>query len=126
MLSIGGRGVKIGALATLVAASLAVMVGSGQAAPGHPVWTPCALRRTLSGTQIAELQVARMSCAQAAGAIRHARVLLTPGGPIFSSAGTACAARNLEPTTPAPSQLPELVRCTARHQRAFRFIWTWT
>ena len=125
MISIGGRGVHFGAMAAVVAASLATAVGSGHAAPGRPIWTACALRRTLSGTQIAELQVARMSCTQAAGAIKRARVLLTPGGPIFSSAGQTCRATNLEPTTPAPSQLPELVRCRGHRQQAFRFIWTW-
>ena len=124
MMSIGGR---VGAaLAVALAVALAAVVGSGHAAPRTPIWTVCSLRRTLSGTQIAELQVARMSCAQAAVAIKHARVLLTPGGPVFSSAGETCASRNLEPTTPSPSQLPELVRCTSRHQRSFRFIWTWT
>ena len=88
-------------------------------------WAVCSFTRRVSRTEISQVQALRMRCSRAASAIGRTRVLLSPAGPIFADAGYACVGKNLEPVTPAPSQLPELVGCRGRHHRGFRFIRTW-
>jgi hypothetical protein len=86
-------------------------------------WTACSITRQVSGTEIRDVQAWRIPCSRAAKAIAHARPLFSPGGPIFSTAGYRCAGKNLEPITPAPSELPQLVHCTGRHGHELRFLW---
>jgi hypothetical protein len=85
----------------------------------------CSVSRRLAGTRISEVQALRVTCSQAARRIDRGRLLLSPAGPLFAVRGYACGERNLDPVTPAPSQLPQLVLCTAGHRHEFRFIWTW-
>lgn len=124
---------RIAAPLVAVVASLAMTAGAGgrepaatgrhEAAPVISGWAPCSVKRRLSGTEILGVQALRMPCSRAATAIARARPLFSPAGPIFSTAGYRCAGKNLEPLTPAPSELPQLVRCTGRRHRELRFLW---
>jgi hypothetical protein len=110
----------------VVLVALAMTAATGERAQAAGRWKACSIHRSLSGTEVSRVHTSRMPCSQAAGAIGRGRVLLTPGGPMFSTAGYRCVGRNLQPTTPAPSQLPALIRCTRGHGHTFRFRWTWS
>ncbi len=127
---------RIAAPLVAVVALLAMTAGAGgraTAATGPPAagppisgWTACSVKRNLSGTEILDVQALRVPCSRAARAIARARPLFSPAGPFFSTAGYRCVGKSLEPFTPAPSELPQLVHCTGRHHRELRFLWIYS
>jgi hypothetical protein len=110
----------------VVLAALAVTAATGAGAEAAGGWKACSVHRSVSGTKISRVHASGMPCSEAAGAIQRGRVLLSPGGPIFSTSGYRCTGKNLHPTSPSPSQLPALIHCTRGHGHAFRFRWTWS
>jgi hypothetical protein len=100
---------------------------AGAASPG-PItyWTRCSLHLKVASVEISPVEVRHMTCGQARHAIQRARILLTPGGPIFSTPGLTCRSTEILPRVdPSPNQLPEAERCTGAQQRRLSFIWDW-
>jgi hypothetical protein len=100
---------------------------AGAASPG-PVtyWTRCSLHLKVESVEVSPVEVLHMTCAQARHAIQRARILLTPGGPIFSTQGLACRSMGILPRVdPSPNELPAAERCTGAHLRRLSFIWDW-
>ena len=103
-------GLLLGAAIATVLASPAVAVSSGQIT----FWTRCSLRVKLADVAVSPVEVLRLTCAQASHAIQQAKILLTPGGPIFSTHGYTCSSTNILPRVgPSPNQLPAAERWAA-------------
>ena len=117
-----------GALASLmlsvaVAPVLASPVSADSAGP-ITYWTKCSLRMTVKGVEVSPVEVLHLTCAQARHMIQRAKILLTPGGPIFSTHGYTCSSRNILPRVdPSPIQLPAAEHCTGAQHRQVTFIW---
>jgi len=115
-------GLTLGAAVATVLASPA-----GAAAPG-PItfWSRCSLAVKVASVDVSPVAVLHLTCAQANHAIRRGSVLLTPGGPIFSTRGYACSSRNILPRTdPSPIELPAVESCRGAKHRQLSFIWDW-
>jgi hypothetical protein len=100
---------------------------AGAASPG-PVtyWTRCSLHLKVASVEVSPVEVLHMTCGQARRAIQRARILLTPGGPIFTTQGLTCRSTGILPRVdPSPNQLPAAERCTGAQQRRLSFIWDW-
>jgi len=67
---------------------------------------------------VTSLGVIRMSCSQAATAVRASSYEATPGGPLFTSPGFSCTG---PVGPPPPGSKPRYYRCDHRRQR-FEFI----
>jgi hypothetical protein len=112
----------------LGAAVATVFVSSAGAASPSPstYWTECSSRVKVEGVEVSPVEVLHLTCAQANRAIRRARILLTPGGPIFSTHGYTCSSTNILPRVdPSPIELPAAERCTGAQHRQLSFIWDW-
>jgi hypothetical protein len=73
---------------------------------------------------VSPVEVLHLTCAQAKHTIQRAKILLTPGGPIFSTHGYTCSSRNILPRVdPSPIQLPAAEHCTGAQHRQVSFIW---
>jgi hypothetical protein len=73
---------------------------------------------------VSPVEVLHLTCPQADHAIKRARVLLTPAGPIFSTRGYTCRSRNILPRVdPSPVELPAAERCTGANHSQLSFIW---
>lgn len=110
-------------LSAVVATVLATPAGA--ASPG-PIsyWTRCSLQVKVAGVEVSPVEVLHLTCAQAKHAIQLAKILLTPGGPIFSTHGYRCSSTNILPRVdPSPIQLPAAERCTGAKHRQLSFIW---
>jgi hypothetical protein len=100
---------------------------AGAASPG-PItyWTRCSLHLKVASVEVSPVEVLHMTCGQARHTIQRARILLTPGGPIFSAQGLTCHSMGILPRVdPSPNQLPAAERCTGAQQRRLSFIWDW-
>lgn len=105
-----------------------VLVHAAGAASSAPstYWTRCALHLKVASVEVSPVEVLHMTCGQAGRAIRRARILLTPGGPIFSTQGLTCRSTRILPRVdPSPNQLPAAERCSGAQQRRLSFIWDW-
>jgi hypothetical protein len=110
-------------LGAVLAVALAI---SASAAPRGPImlWTRCSLNVKVAGVEVSPVEVLHLTCAQADHAIIRARVLLTPGGPIFSTRGYTCSSRNILPRVdPSPIELPAAESCTGARHSQLSFIW---
>ena len=121
---------KRGALLGLIlgAALATALVGPASAASPDPItyWTKCSLHVKRAGVEVSPVEVLHLTCAQANQAIRRARILLTPGGPIFSTHGYTCSSTSILPRfDPSPIELPAAERCTGAQHRQLSFIWDW-
>jgi hypothetical protein len=115
-------GLLLGAAVATVLASPAGAVSSGPIA----FWSRCSLHAKVAGVEVSPVEVLHLTCAQASRAIQEARILLTPGGPIFSTHGYTCSSTKiLPPVDPSPNQLPAAERCTGAKHRQLAFIWDW-
>lgn len=112
----------------LSAVSLPVLAHPAGAASSGPItyWTRCAMHLKVASVEVSPVEVLHMTCRQARRAIQRARILLTPGGPIFSTQGLTCRATAILPRVdPSPMELPAAERCTGAQQRRLSFIWDW-
>jgi len=100
---------------------------AGAASPGPTTyWTRCSLHLKLASIEVSPVEVLHLTCGQARHAIQRARILLTPGGPIFSTQGFTCSSMGILPRVdPSPIELPAAERCTGAEQRRLSFIWDW-
>jgi hypothetical protein len=115
-------GLLLGAALATVLASPAGAVSSGP----FNIWTRCSLRVKVADVEVSPIEVLHLTCPRARHAIREAKILLTPGGPIFSMHGYTCSStRILPPVDPSPNQLPAAERCTGAKHRQLAFIWDW-
>src|SRR5262249_34940729 len=115
-------GLTLGAAITTALASPA-----GAASPG-PVtdWTRCSLHVRVAGVGVSPVGVSHVACAKARHAIQRAKIVETPGGPIFSTRGYKCSSKGILPRVdPSPIQLPAAERCTGAKHRRLSFIWDW-
>jgi hypothetical protein len=120
------RGAVFGLI--LGAAVATVLVSPAGAASPSPItyWTKCSSHVKVAGVEVSPVEVLHVTCAQANHAIRRARILLTPGGPIFSTHGYTCSSTNILPRVdPSPVELPAAERCTGAQHRQLSFIWDW-
>ena len=100
---------------------------AGATSPG-PItyWTRCSLHLKVASVEVSPVEVLHMTCGQARHAIQRARILLTPGGPIFSTQGFRCSSMGILPRVdPSPIALPAAERCTGAAHRRLSFIWDW-
>jgi hypothetical protein len=116
-------------LGLILGAAIATVLVSpaGAASPG-PItyWTKCSSHVKVAGVEVSPVEVQHLTCAQANLAIRQARILLTPGGPVFSTHGYTCSSTNILPRVdPSPIELPAAERCTGAQHRQLSFIWDW-
>lgn len=89
-------------------------------------WARCSLSIRLSGVEVSPVEVLHVSCARAKHAIQRAHVLLSPGGPIFSTRGYACRSTNILPRVdPSPIQLPAAEFCRQGSHRV-AFVWDYS
>jgi hypothetical protein len=112
----------------LGAAVATVLVSPAGAASPGPItyWTKCSSHVKVAGVEVSPVEVLHLTCAQANLAIRRARILLTPGGPVFSTHGYTCSSTNILPRVdPSPIELPAAERCTGAQHRQLSFIWDW-
>ncbi len=106
-----------------VASAGATRTGSKRGPLLPALWTRCSLHVKVSGFEVSPVEVRHLSCAQAKQAIERASVLLSPGGPIFSTRGYACRSRNILPRVdPSPVELPAAEFCSAA-RRGLSFVW---
>jgi hypothetical protein len=116
-------------LALSLAAALAVALASpvGAATPRRiTFWIRCSLEVKVSSVEVSPVEVLHLTCAQANHTIQRARILLTPGGPIFSTHGYTCKSTNILPRfDPSPVELPAEEMCTGPKHRQLAFIWTY-
>jgi hypothetical protein len=100
---------------------------AGAASPNQlTYWTRCSLRLKVASVEVSPVEVRQLTCGQARDAIERARILLTPGGPIFSTQGFTCTSKRILPRTdPSPIELPAAERCTGTQRRQLSFIWDW-
>jgi hypothetical protein len=95
----------------------------------HPTlsyWTRCLPNAKVAGLELSPVEVRHLSCAQADQAIRRARVLLTPGGPIFSTRGYTCRSTSILPRfDPSPIELPAVELCTRANRQQLTFVWNY-
>jgi hypothetical protein len=107
------------------AASTAATATAGKptAQPVQASWVRCSLHIHLSGTEVSPVEVSHLSCARAKRAIQRGQVLMSPGGPIFSTRGYTCRSTSILPRVdPSPNQLPAAEFC--RHGRnRLSFVW---
>lgn len=112
-------GLVLGAAVATVLASPAAV-----ASPGITFWTRCSLDVKVTSVEVKPVEVLHLTCAQADHAIRQARILLTPGGPIFTTRGYTCTSTNILPRVdPSPIQLPAAETCTGAAHHRMSFIW---
>jgi hypothetical protein len=112
------------ATATGVGATAATATGKAGAQPAF--WARCSFSIQLSGVEVSRVEVVHLSCAQAKHAIQRAHVLLSPGGPIFSTRGYACRSTNILPRVdPSPIQLPAEELCRQGSRRV-AFVWDYS
>lgn len=115
-------GLLLGAGVATVLAGPAGAVSSG----AITFWTRCSLRVRVADVEVSPVEVLHLTCTQAGHAIQGAKILLTPGGPIFSTHGYTCSSTNILPRVdPSPIQLPAAERCTGAKPRQLAFIWDW-
>jgi hypothetical protein len=103
---------------------------TGAARPARPtahapvkLWTRCSPHVTIGGFEAGPIEVLHLTCKEAADAIRHGHVLLTPGGPIFTTGGYACHSTNILPRyDPSPIELPATETCISGKHRHLSFI----
>ena len=120
--------VPSGAPAVLGAMSAPVLAhpAAGDSPGSVSYWTRCSLHLKVASVEVSPVEVLHMTCGQARHAIQRARILLTPGGPIFSTRGFTCRSRGILPRVdPSPAELPAAERCTGAEQRRLSFIWDW-
>jgi hypothetical protein len=101
---------------------------AGAASPGQiTFWTRCSpLEVKVASVEVSPVEVLHLTCAEAKNAIQRARVLLTPGGPIFATHGYACSSTNILPRVdPSPVQLPAAESCVGARHRHLSFIWNY-
>jgi hypothetical protein len=100
---------------------------AGAAAPGtFSDWTRCSLHVRVAGVEVSPVEVSHITCAQAGNAIQRAKILLTPGGPIFTMHGYRCSSKSILPRVdPSPNELPAAERCSGAKHRRLSFIWDW-
>jgi hypothetical protein len=111
---------------TLGAAFATVLASSASAAPRRPIplWTRCSIDVKIAIVEVSPVEVLHLTCAQADHAIKRARVLLSPGGPILSMRGYTCRSRNILPRVdPSPVELPAAESCTGAKHSQLSFIW---
>jgi hypothetical protein len=109
-----------GAFATVLAGPTAV------ASPEITFWTKCALDVKVASVEVSPVEVLHLTCAQANHAIQRASILLTPGGPIFSTHGYTCSSTNILPRfDPSPIELPATELCTGANHDQMSFIWNY-
>jgi hypothetical protein len=117
------------AVGLVLAAALAPVLAhpAGAASPRAITnWTRCSLHLKVASVEVSPVEVEHLTCGQAREAIQHARILLTPGGPIFSTQGYTCSSRAiLPPVDPSPIQLPAAERCLGAQGRQLGFVWDW-
>jgi hypothetical protein len=78
----------------------------------------------VEGVEVSPVEVLHLTCAQARHVIQRARILRTPGGPIFSTHGYTCSSKSILPRVdPSPIQLPAAEHCTGAQLRQVSFIW---
>ena len=110
-------------LSVAIATVLASPVSAISAGP-TTYWTKCSLRIKVARVEVSPVEVLHVTCAQAKHTIQRAKILLTPGGPIFSTHGYTCRSRNILPRVdPSPIQLPAAELCTGGQHRQVTFIW---
>ena len=119
---------KRGALfGLMLSTAVAMMLASsaGAVSPG-PItfWKRCSLHVMVDSVEVSPVEVLHVTCAQANQAIERAKILLTPGGPIFSTHGYTCRSTNILPrVSPSPIELPAAERCTGAKHHELSFIW---
>lgn len=112
-------------LGAAIATALASPAGAASPAP-VTFWTRCSLHVRVAGVEVSPVEVLHVTCAQARHAIKRAKILQTPGGPIFSTHGYTCSSTGILPRIdPSPIQLPAAERCTGAKHRRLSFIWDW-
>jgi len=110
-------------LSVAVATVLASPVSAASAGP-TTYWTKCSLRVKVEGVEVSPVEVLHLTCAQARHVIQRARILRTPGGPVFSTHGYTCSSKSILPRVdPSPIQLPAAEHCTGAQLRQVSFIW---
>ena len=122
------RGALAGLVLVLGAAVATVLASPAGASSSGPItfWTRCSLQVKVAEVEVSPVEVLHLTCTQAGHAIQRAKILLTPGGPIFSTHGYTCSSTNVLPRVdPSPNQLPAAERCTGGEHRQLAFIWDW-
>ncbi len=113
------------ALALGAAVATALASSAGAVSRGRiTFWTRCSLDVKVASVEVSPVEVLHLTCAQAKHAIQRASILLTPGGPIFSTRGYACRSTRILPRVdPSPIELPAAESCTGAEHRQLSFIW---
>jgi hypothetical protein len=116
-------------LGLVLGAAIATALASaaGAASPGRiTYWTRCSLHVKVARVEVSPVEVLHVTCAQARHAIERAKILQTPGGPIFSTHSYKCSSTGILPRIdPSPTQLPAAERCSGAKHRRLSFIWDW-
>ena len=116
-------------LALTLGAAVATALASpaGAASPGRVTfWTRCSLDVKVASVEVSPVEVLHLTCTQAEHTIQRANILLTPGGPIFSTHGYTCRSTNILPRVdPSPIELPAAERCTGAKHRHLSFTWNY-
>jgi len=121
-----GRRALLGlTLGAAVATALASPAGA--VSPGRiTFWTRCSLDVKVASVEVSPVEVLHLTCAQANHAIQRASILLTPGGPIFSTHGYTCRSTNILPRVdPSPIELPAAETCAGAKHGQLSFIWNY-
>ena len=80
----------------------------------------------VASVEVSPVEVLHLTCAQADHAIQRASILLTPGGPIFSTHGYTCRSTNILPRVdPSPIELPAAETGAGATQGQLSFIWNY-
>lgn len=118
------RGALVGLMLSVAVATVLASPVSAVSDGATTYWTKCSLRVKVEGVEVSPVEVLHLTCAQAKHVIQRAKILLTPGGPIFSTHGYRCSSKSILPRVdPSPIQLPAAEHCTGAQQRQVSFIW---
>ena len=117
----------------LLGLTLGAAVATALASPAGAVsprritfWTRCSLDVKVASVEVSPVEVLHLTCAQANRAIQRASILLTPGGPIFSTHGYTCRSTNILPRVdPSPIELPAAETCAGAKHGQLSFIWNY-
>jgi hypothetical protein len=116
----------LGVTLVVVAATALANSAGGASRVRTPFWTRCSLHVKVANVEVSPVEVKQIPCVQARRAIQRASILLTPGGPIFSTRGYSCRSTNiLPPVDPSPIQLPAAEHCAGAKHSHLSFIWNY-